>query len=100
MNKKILALLEKTVPQFVFALLSGLAYYVIVYTLLITNTDSGGGLIVFFFLPAIVCGAALIQIKLFKQSREEENSRKILFLFWIHAILIIIAVFMALAAFV
>lgn len=97
MNKKILSFLEKTTSQLAFALLSGLAYFAIVYNLLITNTVSSGGLIVYFFLPAIVCGAALILIKLFRQSREEENEKRIIFLFWVHLILMIIALFMVLA---
>lgn len=97
MSKKILSFLEKPVKRLVFALLSGFAYFAIVYNLLITNTNSNGGLIVYFFLPAIVCGAALMLIKQFQQSVDEQNEKRILFLFWVHLILIVVALFMVLS---
>ncbi len=94
MNNKILALLEKTVPQLVFALLSGVAYMVAIYELIIKQAAPGGGLILFFFCPAVICGAALVLIKLFKQNRENEREDNIITLFWIHIILMIIAAVM------
>lgn len=98
MNNKILRLLEKTVPQLVFALLSGLAYFAVIYELLVRSFDNGGGLIVFFFAPLIICGAALVLIKLFKQSREAENDGTIVALFWLHILLMLIAAVMTAAA--
>jgi len=98
--KKILSLLEKTVPQLVFALLSGLAYFAVIYEFLVRSYDAGGSLVVFFFAPLIICGTALVLIKLFKQSRENEKEGTIIALFFIHIILMIIAAAMTLAAFI
>ena len=60
MEDKIVNLLDNTVPRLVFALLSGLAYFTIIYRFIVAHTERGGGLLAFFFCPAIVCGAALI----------------------------------------
>ena len=91
MEDKIVNLLDNTVPRLVFALLSGLAYFTIIYRFIVAHTERGGGLLAFFFCPAIVCGAALIIIKLLKQAKENENKSGITMLFCIHIILILIA---------
>lgn len=100
MNKKILDLLGRTVPLLVFALLSGCAYFAILYEVLIRGLMNSGGLIMFFFCPAIICGAALVLIKLIKQNREAEKETNITMLFWLHIVLIIIAATVTAAAFV
>jgi heme/copper-type cytochrome/quinol oxidase subunit 1 len=99
MNKKILDLLGRTVPLLVFALLSGCAYFAILYEVLIRELTNGGGLIMFFFCPAIICGAALVLIKLIKQNREAEKEKNITMLFWLHIVLMIIAAIVTAAAF-
>ena len=89
MEDKIVNLLDNTVPRLVFALLSGLAYFTIIYRFIVAHTERGGGLLAFFFCPAIVCGAALIIIKLLKQAKENKSGETMLFC--IHIILILIA---------
>ncbi len=98
MKKKILTLLERSIPQLVFALLSGLAYFAVIYDMIIVQSQVGGGLIVFFFCPAIVCGTALVLIKLFKQCRENEKENTIVTVFSLHVLLMIIAAAMTAAA--
>lgn len=95
MNKKINNLLCQTAFMLIFALLSGFAYLAVIYELVIKNTN-GGGLILFFFCPAIVCGAALILIKLIRQCRENEEYSKVSALFWSHTALMVIALCIAL----
>ncbi len=80
--------MRSTAGLLIFALLSGFAYYSIILKFILSHTSAGGGLLGFFFLPAIICGAALVIIKLVKQSLENERESAVVALFWIHAALI------------
>lgn len=91
MNKKIIGLLNNVWALLIFALLSGGAYYVTVLKFILSHTASGGGLLGFFFLPAIVCGAALVLIKVIKQCIEDGRESAAAGVFWLHCIFIIIA---------
>lgn len=97
MNKKILDLLGSTAGQLIFALLCGLGYFMVMSGLIVTNSN-GNGLLAFFFAPAIICGAALVIIKLMKQARENENENAILKIFYLHLVLVIIGIVFVLAA--
>lgn len=92
MNKKIIQLLKNTAGRLIFALLSGGAYYIIALKFILSHTNSGGGLLGFFFFPAIVCGMALVIIKILRSKEEEGNETAMLRTFWSHFILIIISV--------
>lgn len=92
MNDKIINLLKNTAPRLIFALLCGAAYYIIALKFILSHTNNGGGLLGFFFLPAIVCGMALVIIKVLRSKEEEGNDTAILRTFWSHAILIIISI--------
>jgi Ni/Fe-hydrogenase subunit HybB-like protein len=91
MNKKILDLLGSTAGQLVFALLCGTGYFMVISGFLVTNSN-GSGLLAFFFAPAIVCGAALVIIKLMKQARENGNEKAIIKIFYLHIVLILIGI--------
>lgn len=97
MNKKILNLLKNTWARLIFALLSGAAYYVIVLKFILSHTSSGGGLLGFFFLPAIVCGAALVLIKVIRQCIEDGRESAAAAVFWLHVVFMIIATVSAIA---
>lgn len=99
MRNKIEKLFDSTVGLLVFALLSGCAYFVILRELVLKGIN-GSGLISFFFFPAIICGAALVLIKLIRRCRENEEPAKAHMLFWIHVILVIIAIVALIASFV
>ncbi len=92
MNKKVIQLLKNTVGRLVFALLSGVAYYIIVLKFILSHTAAGGGLLGFFFLPAIVCGMGLVIIKILRSQEEQENTGAMLTVFWMHVLLIIISI--------
>lgn len=92
MNNKIIHLLKKTAPRLIFASLSGAAYYIIVLKFILSHTNNGGGLLGFFFLPAIVCGMALVLIKVLRSKEEEDNKGAMLRIFWAHLALIIISI--------
>lgn len=92
MNNKIIDLLKKTAPRLIFALLCGGAYYIIVLRFIVAHTSLGGGMLGFFFLPAIVCGMALIIVKILKTQEEQGNTGVILAVFWSHILLILLSV--------
>ncbi len=85
MNDQILRLLKNTWGLLIFALLSGGAYFVIVLRFVIMNTNNGSGLIAYFFAPAVICGAALIIVKIVKQCLSDGRTGAALALFWAHA---------------
>lgn len=97
MNKRLLELLKKPAALLGFGLLSGGAYFSIVLELLAGYFSEQNRLVVYFFAPVIVCGAALVLIKLIKQHYEAENYSKITVIFWVHIVLMVIAVCMTAA---
>lgn len=99
MNNRIIKLLQNTWGLLIFALLSGCAYYAVIMKFILSNTQKGGGLLGFFFLPLIICGAALVLIKVIRQCMEEERENKAVLLFWIHVVFIVIAAVFAVSIF-
>jgi hypothetical protein len=97
MKNSIINLLKNTWGLLIFALLSGCAYYVIVLKFILKFTKTGGGLLGFFFLPAIVCGAALVLIKLIKQFFENGREGSVLALFWLHVVFILMSIVFAIS---
>lgn len=97
MNKKIIKLLEAPAALLAFGLLSGGAYFAIVLELLSGYFNEQNKLIIYFFAPVIICGAALVLIKLIKQHYTAESYSKITLIFWVHIILMAIAVCMTAA---
>lgn len=97
MNNKIIRLLNNAWARLVFALLSGTAYYIIVLKFILSHTSVGGGLLGFFFLPAIVCGAALVLIKVIRQCIEDGREGSAVTVFWLHVVFMIIAAVSAIA---
>ncbi len=100
MNNKIIQLLKNTWGLLIFALLSGCAYYVVILKFVLSHTERGGGILGFLFLPAIVCGAALIIIKLIKQFFENEREGSAVALFWLHVVFILISIVFAISIFI
>ncbi len=96
MNKKILNVLNTTAGQLIFALLAGSAYFMVLLKVII-SWSSGQSLLAIWFAPLIVCGAALVIIKLMKQARENGNEKSILTVFWLHLILFVIGIITVIA---
>lgn len=99
MKKKIVDTLGKTAPQLIFALISGCAYFMILLPV-IKSYSKGSPFLAVQFSPAIICGAALVLIKLMKQARENEKENTILILFVIHVLLLIMGIVFTIASFV
>lgn len=92
MKNKILQLMQSTKGLLVFTLLSGCAYFITVLKFILSHTNAGGGLLGFFFFPAIVCGAALVLIKVIKQCFENGNENAVVNIFLIHVVFILISI--------
>lgn len=98
MKKKIVDFLGRTAPQLIFALLAGCAYFMILLPV-ITRYSKGSSLLAFQFSPLIICGAALVIIKLMKQARANENENAIFALFVIHVILFVMSIVFTISMF-
>lgn len=99
MKNRILSFLNTTWGQLGFALLSGLGYLALIAGFII-EASRGMWLILLYISPVVVCGAALVIIKLMKQARENENNGSILKLFWVHTVVIALGIVFTFALFV
>ncbi len=99
MKNSITKLLKNTWGLLIFALLSGCAYYAVILKFILSNTKLGGGLLGLFLLPLIICGAALVLIKLIKQCFENGREGSAVFIFWIHILFMIIGAVFAVSVF-
>ena len=75
----------------VFSLLSGVAYFIIVCSLVLSSTPRSE-LLAFFFFPAIVAGAALVIFKTVKNLKDAEKFRSINLFLYAHILLMLISV--------
>lgn len=76
----------------VFSLLSGCAYFTVIMSLISETGGRGTGFLGFLFFPAIVCGTALILLKLIKKLREEESFGKVNALVYLHILLAAVSI--------
>ncbi len=97
LNKKILNIMNTTAGQLIFALLAGCGYFMIILKFII-DASNGSAFLAYSFSPLIICGAALVIIKLMKQSRENGNHGAILKLFWVHAAVIALGIVFLISA--
>lgn len=98
MQKKILGLINTPAGQLIFSLLSGLGYFLIISGWIL-DLSRGIWLILMYVAPIVICGAALVIIKLIKQAREAENEKNILRIFWLHIAVIVIGIVFAIINF-
>lgn len=82
----------------IFSLLSGLAYFIVILSFIMT-TGPRAGLLGFFFAPAIICGIALVLFKMIRQFLENEEFQKANIVGILHVILMAISVVFLIAMF-
>ena len=99
MRNKVIGLLKNTWGLLIFALVAGCAYYAVVLKFILAHTSAGGGLLGFFFAPLIICGAALVLVKIIKQCFENETENKAVVIFWAHVLFIAVAAVLTAAMF-
>ncbi len=85
---------KHTYMPLIFSLVSGIAYFLIVYPMLCSMR--GGAFLAFMFLPAIVFGSGLIIIKMLKNFMDMENEKGVWFLVVMHIIVFIAGISTAL----
>ncbi|HIT84571.1 MAG TPA: hypothetical protein IAA60_01565 [Candidatus Ornithomonoglobus intestinigallinarum] len=96
LNSKIAGMLKKTAPRLVFALICGLAYFVIVMRFVSAYT-SHAALMAMFIAPAVICGGAYIVIVILKRAFENEG-RGIAATFYMNLFIILTAALIAAAS--
>ena len=99
MNKRVENHLKSTYGALGFSLFGGAAYFMLALTF-VMNTTKHGGLFLLFVFPAVICGAALVLLKLIKQNNENENTRANAIIFYLHILLFVISVIFAVSVFV
>lgn len=90
MKNLILKILRNTWGLLIFSLVSGLAYFSVVYGFVLRHTEVGGQLLGMFLLPLVVCGAALVLVKLIKQCILDGREGTAVTIFLLHVFFIII----------
>lgn len=96
-NGKITDMLRKTSPRLIFALICGLAYFVIIMRFAAAYTDHAG-LMAMFVAPAVICGGAYIVIVTLKRAFEEGGEEKrVPAVFYLNMCIIIMAALFAAA---
>ena len=88
-------LLNTTYGHLIFGLICGLSYFIISLNFIYANTVSGAGLLAFFLSPAIICGIALVVIKLIKNWMISEQYKNINLFVHFHLIVFIVAIIYA-----
>lgn len=99
MDKGIVKILCTTAGRLIFALAAGLGYFMIILRFVI-EWSNGSSLLAFFFAPFIICGAALVIVKMMRRAEDEENVTAIKKIFWLHAALFAIGIVFAASIFV
>lgn len=80
----------------VFSLLSGLSYFIIILSFILSS-DAKAWLLGFFFAPAIICGMALVLFKMIRQFLENEEFKKANIVGVLHIILMLMSVIFLIA---
>lgn len=99
MNNKIKNAITTVAGRLIFALLSGCGYFMILLRF-IKDMSNGSGFLAYTFAPLIICGAALVIVKLIRQAEEAENVSAIVRLFWIHVCVFAIGIVFLVSAFI
>ena len=94
--RKISELLNKKYGELVFGLICGLSYFIICLKFIFAYTNAGGGLLALYVAPIIICGIAIIFIKLMRNWAENKQHNLMnLFVFVNFIVLLISLVFLA-----
>lgn len=95
MIKIILKLLNTKYGELITGLIFGAAYFVIILDFILKNTQKAGALLGFYVAPAVICGLALVFVKLFRRWRENEQYNSILAFMILNTVILVISVLLA-----
>jgi len=91
--KNLLKLLDMKYGELIFGLICGLSYFAIALQFIMANTYNGGLLLASFFAPVIICGIAIVFIKIIRSWRQNEQFNNIVSFMILHIIVLLIAIF-------
>ena len=92
MTEKILKLLNMKYGELSVGLIFGISYFIIILNFILKNTQKGGALLGFFTAPAIICGLALVFIKVLRRWRENEQYKNIMFFMIINTFIFVFSI--------
>lgn len=90
--KRIVKFLSSNSGALGFSLICGAAYFIIVLNFVVRFSNNGSTLLGWFFCPAIVCGMALVFVKLLRNWKEQEQYGAMKALFFVHVVLVLISI--------
>lgn len=86
--------------ELTFGLLCGLAYFFVILEFITANTHAGGHLLALYVAPAVICGIALVFIKLLRNWRQNEQYKNISSFFALNVVIFVISIFFAIDFFI
>jgi len=90
-------LLNTKYGHLIFGLICGVSYFIISLNFIFANTVNAAGLLAFYLSPLIICGIALVVIKLIKNWTVSEQYKNINLFVHFHLIVFIVAVIFAIS---
>lgn len=92
MTNKLIEFLNMKYSELAVSLLFGASYFAIILDFIMKNTQRAGGLLGLFVAPAVICGIALVFIKLIKRMKENEEYKKIVLFMAVNTIVLVYSV--------
>lgn len=84
--------LDMKYGELIFGLVCGCSYFIILLNFIFANTYDAGSLLALFLAPLIICGIALVFIKIIRNWRNNEQYKLINSFIILHLFVLIIAV--------
>lgn len=79
--------------ELISGLLCGIAYFIVVLDFIMANTHTGGQLLAMFLAPAVICGVALMFIKLIRGWLQNEQYKNINSFIVLNLVIFVISIF-------
>ena len=94
--KKLSELMNTKYGELIFGLIYGLSYFIISLKFIFTYTYNGAGLLALYIAPIIICGSAIIYIKLMRGWKKNEDYKKMNMVALFNSVILLISfVFLA-----
>ena len=91
LRKKVYNTLNTTVGRLTFALLSGLGYFMLLSGVIL-QMSRGIMLMLLYLAPVIICGSAIVVVKMLKDAQTRKDHSAVNKIFWLHTAVILLGV--------
>lgn len=91
--KGLAKLLEMKYGELIFGLVCGCSYFIIALDFIFSATRKAGGLLALFVAPLIICGVALVFIKIIRKWRQQEQYYNINSFIIVNFVMFVISIF-------